>query len=566
MEPNPKLLKRRPSNLKEWQEGLEELLASGMEDFEEKLFSFLCDHNHLVSIDRFKNLLDETGLREMDFRLRETMRKFRAVLERQLTDEHELRGLVDKDTFIDCVSDNIVVISKALTSQFVIPEFKTFTDIIDTIYETCKDNDSGLPAQYIPQLARVDPSHWGVSICTIDGQRYDLGETSTPFCMQSVVKPLNYALTLNDLSSEVVHQYVGQEPSGRSFNELTLDYQHKPHNPMINAGAIVTAGLLKKGLVIADRFDYAMDQFKRLSGQEHIAFNNSVYLSERATADRNFALGYYMRENKCFPPEADLVETLEFYFQLCSVEITAESGAVIAATLANGGICPTTGDRVLDSDAVRNTLSLMHSCGMYDYSGQFAFKVGLPAKSGVAGGVMLVVPNLMGIFTWSPPLDQWGNSSRGVQFCEELVGNFNFHNYDNLRHTSRKYDPRGRAVESKAQDVVNLLFSAYNGDVTAMRRYALLGMDMSLADYDGRTALHLASAEGHEPIVRFLLEKCNVSSYLRDRWGFTPYHDAKRFKHDAVSEVLLEHMKTTAPKDATFSIQDIDKGLHNMHL
>ncbi|XP_060599111.1 glutaminase liver isoform, mitochondrial-like, partial [Ruditapes philippinarum] len=138
-----KTLKRRDSNLKQWQDGLEELLASGMEDFEEKLFSFLCDHNGLVSMDRFNNLLEETGLRGTDFRLKETMTKFRAVLERQLHNENELRGLVDKETFLDCVSDNIVVISKALTSQFVIPEFKPFTDIIDKIYESCKENVRG---------------------------------------------------------------------------------------------------------------------------------------------------------------------------------------------------------------------------------------------------------------------------------------------------------------------------------------------------------------------------------------------------------------------------------------
>lgn len=509
--------------------------------------------------------MEETGLRDNDFRLKETMFKFRKVLERQLYNENELRGMVDKSTFLDCVSDNLVVISKALTSQFVIPEFKAFTDIIDVIYETCKSNFDGQPAQYIPQLARGNPEHWGVSVCTVDGQRYDLGHTEIPFCMQSVVKPLTYAMTLNDLSPEVVHKYVGQEPSGRSFNELTLDYQNKPHNPMINAGAIVVSSLLKKGLCIADRFDYAMEQLRRLAGLEHVAFNNSVYLSERATADRNFALGYYMRENKCFPPEADLVETLEFYFQLCSIEVTAQSGSVIAATLANGGICPTTGDKVLDSSAVRNTLSLMHSCGMYDYSGQFAFKVGLPAKSGVAGGVMLVIPNLMGIFAWSPPLDKWGNSSRGVQFSEELVAHFNFHNYDNLKHTSQKYDPRRKAVESKAQDVVNLLFSAYNGDVTAMRRYSLLGMDMSLADYDGRTALHLAAAEGHESIVRLLLEKCKVNSHSKDRWGFTAYDDAKRFKHEEIAEILLEHMKNNppeSPESGGDALEDFHGKLH----
>uniref|UniRef100_A0A3B5MDI8 glutaminase n=2 Tax=Xiphophorus TaxID=8082 RepID=A0A3B5MDI8_9TELE len=114
----------------------------------------------------------------------------------------------------------------------------------------------------------------------------------------------------------------------------------------------------------------------------------------------------------------------------------------MAATLANGGICPITGERVLSPEAVRNTLSLMHSCGMYDFSGQFAFHVGLPSKSGVAGGILLVVPNVMGIMCWSPPLDKLGNSVRGIQFCTDLVELFNFHNYDNLRHFAKKHDPR----------------------------------------------------------------------------------------------------------------------------
>ncbi|KAL4218662.1 hypothetical protein ACF0H5_021251 [Mactra antiquata] len=537
-----------------------EMLLSGMEDFEDKLFDYLCDSRDLVDIDRFKKILNQTGLRTTDPRLKEMMESFAEVEHKQLHDEHELRGSITRETFKECVTDNIVLIARALKNQFIIPEWRPFMDHIREIYDDCKQINDGKPAAYIPQLARVDPNYWGVSVCTIDGQRFSLGDTTIPFSLQSIVKPLAYALVLNDLTPEVVHNYVGQEPSGKSFNELTLDYQHKPHNPMINAGAIVVSSLLKKELNIADRFDYTMEQMKRLTGGEHLAFNNSVYLSERATADRNFALGYYMRENKCFPEGVDLHEVLEFYFQLCSIEVTAESGSVIAATLANGGICPMTGEKVLSADAVRNTLSLMHSCGMYDYSGQFAFKVGLPAKSGVAGGVMLVVPNVMGIFLWSPPLDKWGNSCKGVQFCQHLVAKFNFHNYDNLKHTQKKIDPRGRAMESKAQDVVNLLFSAYNGDVTAMRRYALLGMDMSLADYDGRTALHLAAAEGHEVIVKFLLEKCDVSPFLEDRWNCTPLEDAKKFGHENV-ELLLERHMAKHPENEEYYLR---KNMENM--
>src|SRR5262249_19518624 len=162
------------------------------------------------------------------------------------------------------------------------------------------------------------------------------------------------------------------------FNELTLNKDHKPHNQMINAGAIATCSLIRRGVPIADRFDHVMEQWARLAGNQKPGFNNSVYLSERQTADRNFALGYFMKEKAVFPEGTDLVETLEFYFQCCSIESNCERMAVVAATLANGGMCPITGQRVLSPSTVRSCLSLMYSCGMYDFSGEFAFTIGLP--------------------------------------------------------------------------------------------------------------------------------------------------------------------------------------------
>lgn len=152
------------------------------------------------------------------------------------------------------------------------------------------------------------------------------------------------------------------------------------------------------------------------------------------------------------------------------MEATCDTVSVMAATLANGGICPLTEEKVLNSESVRDVLSLMHSCGMYDYSGQFAFKVGLPAKSGVSGALLVVIPNVMGFCLWSPPLDALGNSCRGVQFCQELVQKFNFHRYDNLRHATDKYDPRRYKFETKGLNIVNLLFSAANGDIAGLRR------------------------------------------------------------------------------------------------
>jgi glutaminase len=466
--------------------------------------------------------LARNGLRDDDLRLAESMERLASFTE---------EGFLDAEQMLEVLRPNVSLIERAIRGNLVIPDFRGFCQDIQEIFDATAKLEGGKVANYIPQLARVSPEHFGVALCTIDGQRHSIGDTEHDFSVQSCTKPINYCIALEELGEETFHRTVGREPSGRGFNELTLNKDNKPHNPMINSGAIATCSLIRRDMRVADRFDHVMAQWARLAGNQKAGFSNAVYLSERQTADRNFALGYFMRENKVFPEGVDLVETLEFYFQCCSIESNCERMGVIAATLANGGVCPTTGERVLAPSTVRSCLSLMGSCGMYDFSGEFAFSIGLPSKSGVSGALMVVVPNTMGFCIWSPRLDSLGNSVRGIEFCKRLVERFNLHHYDNLvGAVGAKKDPRRRREDVHVDAVTALCWAASQGDLLGIQGLVARGVDLNMADYDGRTALHLAASEGQLAVVEALITR-RVGASPLDRWGNTPLDDAHRGKH-----------------------------------
>ncbi|KAM5336374.1 glutaminase liver isoform, mitochondrial isoform 3-T3 [Glossophaga mutica] len=464
------------------------------------LFYTIAEGQERIPIHKFTTALKATGLQTSDPRLRDCLSQMRRMVR-----ESSSGGLLDRDLFQKCVRSNIVLLTQAFRKKFVIPDFEEFTGHVDRIFEDSKELAGGKVASYIPQLAKSNPDLWGVSLCTVDGQRHSVGHTKIPFCLQSCVKPLTYAISVSTLGTDYVHKFVGKEPSGLRYNKLSLNEEGIPHNPMVNAGAIVVSSLIKMDCNKAEKFDFVLQYLNKMAGNEFMGFSNATFQSEKETGDRNYAIGYYLKEKKCFPKGVDMMAALDLYFQLCSVEVTCESGSVMAATLANGGICPITGESVLSAEAVRNTLSLMHSCGMYDFSGQFAF--------------------------------------------HKLVSLFNFHNYDNLRHCARKLDPRREGGEVRNKTVVNLLFAAYTGDVSALRRFALSAMDMEQKDYDSRTALHVAAAEGHIEVVKFLIEACKVNPFVKDRWGNIPLDDAVQFNHLEVVKLLQDYQDSYTPSE-----------------
>jgi glutaminase len=513
---------------------------SGADRIYRSLFdSFNPDKNGRISPLEILSRLERSGLRTDDPRIAEALAG--------LTGADGSRQLSFAQ-FKALAQHNSSLIRRAVEGDLAVPDFAALSADITRMYGELLPVRSGSVADYIPQLKRVDPDQLAISLCTVDGQRFSIGNATTAFCLQSVSKTVSYCLALDEHGAEAVHRHVGREPSGQSFNELALNPKGLPHNPMVNAGAIMTTSLIRPDEDIADRFDLVAATWQRLAAGRRPGFNNAVYLSERQTADRNFALGYSMRENGAFRDGTDLQQTLEFYFQTCSIEFDAQMLAVAAASLANAGVCPLTDDPVFTPETVQSCLSLMSSCGMYDFSGEFAFTIGLPAKSGVSGVLMLVVPGLMGICVWSPRLDEHGNSVRGIEFCRKLVAEYNVHVFDSLvtgRGRTSKRDPRRKKNQTQTEAVVALTWAASQGDLNEVRALIATGVEPGTADYDGRTPLHLAAAEGQLEVVRYLLA-AGAGPQPTDRWGGTPLSDAETNGHAEIAALLRQAAEGSA--------------------
>ncbi|MGD9637007.1 MAG: glutaminase A, partial [Pirellulales bacterium] len=264
-------------------------------------------------------------------------------------------------------------------------------------------------------------------VVTVDGQSYDVGDHEQIFSIQSVSKPFMFGLALDDHGREEVLSKVGVEPTGEAFNAIVLDeVSNRPFNPLVNAGAIATADLVR-GKDFADRIKRTLAMFGRYIGRE-VYIDNAIFLSERTTGHRNRAISHLMLNFGMVSEQ--IPDSLELYFQQCSIMVNAHDLAVMGATLANAGVNPVTKERAIERRYVKDVLSIMLTCGMYDYAGEWAYRVGLPAKSGVGGGICAVVPGRAGIGIFSPLLDARGNSVRGIKVCEELSQRFGLHSFE----------------------------------------------------------------------------------------------------------------------------------------
>jgi glutaminase len=415
----------------------------------------------------------------------------------------------------------------------------------------------GAVADYIPELGKADPDHFGISLATIDGHVYEVGDTRVPFTIQSISKPFVFALALDTLGAARVESAIGVEPSGDPFNSIRLNADNHPFNPMVNAGAIACSGLIHEAKGDG-AFEYIRQALGRFAGRE-LGIDEAVYASESATGDRNRAIGYLLRNSDVLKDNVGAV--LEVYFRQCSVLVTARDIAVMAATLANRGINPVTGEQVMTPYAISRALSVMTSSGMYDYAGEWIYRVGIPAKSGVGGGILAALPARLGLGSYSPRLDRHGNSVRGIKVCEALSAHYDLHmlnrSDDSRNSIIADYNIGNSASRRSRRPQEQKLLAAHHHDV---RIIELVGtLTFSNVDYVSRQL----AAKPRPQFIIFDLRRVAAMTRAGARLLAEGFRELATFNVTAI----LSGIKRTSPEwEAIGEWVEDSSNVRNFHL
>lgn len=294
---------------------------------------------------------------------------------------------------------------------------KLLNEILNNCY---KYTGEGAVANYIPELAKANTEEFGICVMSEADAPYSVGDYEKTFTMQSVVKPIILLLALMDRGEECVRSLVGAEATGKPFDAFNYSDQalkNEHINPMINTGAIALCTLIN-GKSYEEKFSRLLNLTREMAGNPHLETDEEVYMSEKLTGSKNRALAYMLKAYGML--DDDVEEVLDCYFRACSIKVNSVDLARIAFVLANKGVNPETGKQICGQKYTKYINAVLMTCGMYDGSGEFAVNVGVPAKSGVGGGIMAVVPNRMGIGIYSPALDKKGNSVAGIKALEML--------------------------------------------------------------------------------------------------------------------------------------------------
>lgn len=326
-------------------------------------------------------------------------------------------------------SKNLIKMIDVYVEILYIDSMDNINNFLEELIKKYSPLTSGAPASYIPELAHADPNDFAIAVVTCDGKIFKAGKTDKNFTLQSTSKPFVYAMALEEHGRDFMRSRVGVEPSGEAFNSIVeLEKStHRPYNPMINSGAIAVSSFIKDHQD-KKRLDRVLELFANYTGHP-VNIDENVFLSEKKTAHRNRSIAHLLRHFDIIGD--DIEESLDLYFKQCSVLVNTVDLASMAATLANGGVQPCTQKSVIKKEYIQDILSLMFTCGMYDSAGEWAYTVGLPAKSGVSGGILAVVPGKMGIAAYSPLIDKQGHSVRSVHAIKDFVEKYKLNIFAN---------------------------------------------------------------------------------------------------------------------------------------